>query len=51
MQSEILSRIVGHDYEGPAGIDMLVTSKGEVNLCVEINFRMTMGMANLLAAR
>lgn len=51
VQSEILSRIVGTDYEGPAGIDMLVTSEGMVNLCVEINFRMTMGIANLLATR
>ena len=31
------------NYFGPMGIDMLVTSDGEVCPCVELNWRMTMG--------
>ncbi len=30
-------------YDGPAGIDMLVTDEGIINPCIEINLRMTMG--------
>ena len=30
-------------YEGPVGVDMLVTADGRIHPCVEINFRMTMG--------
>lgn len=38
-------------YEGPVGVDMLVTSDGNLNPCVEINWRMTMGMAGVLAGK
>ncbi|MCR4994409.1 MAG: hypothetical protein K6A32_03375 [Bacteroidales bacterium] len=30
-------------YEGPIGVDMLITADGRIDPCVEINFRMTMG--------
>lgn len=36
-----------YGYYGPMGVDMLVTSDGYVNPCVEINWRMTMGHASL----
>ena len=35
-------------YSGPVGVDMLVTSGGRLHPCVEINWRMTMGMAAVL---
>ena len=35
-------------YEGPVGVDMLVTSAGTLHPCIEINWRMTMGMAAVL---
>ena len=35
-------------YEGPVGVDMLVTSDGSLHPCIEINWRMTMGMATVL---
>lgn len=35
-------------YEGPVGVDMLVTSDGSLHPCIEINWRMTMGMAAVL---
>ena len=35
-------------YQGPVGIDMLITRDGEICPCIEINWRMTMGMATLL---
>lgn len=38
-------------YEGPVGVDMLITSDGNLNPCVEINWRMTMGMAGVLAGK
>lgn len=38
-------------YEGPVGIDMLVTDRGNINGCVEINARMTMGLAAIYARR
>lgn len=30
-------------YDGPLGIDMLVTSEGHIHPCIEINLRQTMG--------
>ncbi len=36
-------------YSGPVGVDMLVTAEGTVHPCVEINWRMTMGMAKVLS--
>ena len=35
-------------YEGPVGVDMLVTSDGNLHPCIEINWRMTMGMVAVL---
>ncbi|MBR5466179.1 MAG: hypothetical protein IKU79_02045 [Bacteroidaceae bacterium] len=35
-------------YTGPIGVDMLVTTKGTLHPCIEINWRMTMGMAGIL---
>lgn len=42
-----LSQSIAPFYEGPIGIDMFVTSSGDINPCVEINLRQTMGMVNL----
>lgn len=36
------------NYRGPIGIDMMKLKDGRVHPCVEINFRMTMGMLALL---
>lgn len=36
------------NYRGPVGIDMMRFSDGRVHPCVEINFRMTMGLLALL---
>ncbi|MDE6006586.1 MAG: hypothetical protein K2G67_03425 [Muribaculaceae bacterium] len=47
-QKEALETIVCPDYDGPAGIDMLATPGGDINPCVEINLRHTMGMIGLL---
>lgn len=38
-------------YEGPVGVDMLVCSDGALHPCIEINWRMTMGMACVLECR
>ena len=35
-------------YHGPVGVDMLITTSGEICPCIEINWRMTMGMVSLL---
>lgn len=35
-------------YYGPIGVDMLITTTGEICPCIEINWRMTMGIATLL---
>lgn len=48
LQKYAIEKIVGKFYNGPLGIDMLVTESGAINPCVEINFRHTMGMLNLL---
>lgn len=47
-QKSALERVIGKDYDGPAGIDMLATVDGNVNCCVELNIRHTMGMTGLL---
>lgn len=36
-------------YNGPVGVDMMVTGDGSLHPCVEINWRMTMGMAEVMA--
>lgn len=50
-QRMALEKIVAPHYSGPLGIDMLVTDSGNVNPCVEVNLRHTMGMLNLLYHR
>ncbi len=47
-QQEIITSLIASVYDGPVGIDMLVTEAGAVNPCVEINLRHTMGMVGLL---
>ncbi len=47
-QQEALASLIAEDYDGPLGIDMLATTSGAVNPCVEINLRHTMGMLNLI---
>lgn len=47
-QREALNSIIAPHYEGPLGIDMLADTDGNINPCVEINIRMTMGMAAIL---
>ncbi|MDE7412199.1 MAG: hypothetical protein K2N05_00210 [Muribaculaceae bacterium] len=42
-QKEFLSDSIAPIYCGPVGIDMLADQSGDVNPCVEINLRMTMG--------
>lgn len=42
-----IEAVVGGKYNGPLGIDMLVTDSGNINPCVELNFRRTMGMINI----
>ena len=38
-----LQTVIGTDYDGPIGIDMLVTPAGTLHPCVELNLRHTMG--------
>ena len=47
-QREALDSLIAPYYSGPLGIDMLAEKDGNINPCVEINLRMTMGMATLL---
>ena len=35
-------------YNGPVGVDMMVLSDGTLDPCVEINWRMTMGMVAVM---
>lgn len=42
-QKLMLENYVAQYYEGPLGIDMLVTGDGNIHPCVEINIRNTMG--------
>lgn len=48
MQREAIAELIAKDYNGPLGVDMLATSEGKINACVEINLRMTMGLCRLL---
>lgn len=50
-QRMALDAIVAATYNGPVGIDMLVTPEGEINPCVELNLRHTMGMIYLEVKR
>ncbi len=47
-QKDAITSLIAPHYDGPLGIDMLATTEGDINPCVEINLRMTMGMATLL---
>lgn len=40
---QVLTETIAADYEGPLGVDMLSTTDGRLNLCVEVNLRRTMG--------
>ncbi|MCH5230042.1 MAG: hypothetical protein J1F12_08655 [Muribaculaceae bacterium] len=42
-QKTALEKIIGKSYTGPLGIDLLADTQGEINACVEINLRNTMG--------
>lgn len=42
-QREFIKNYISPFYNGPLGFDMLVTDKGKINPCVEINIRRTMG--------
>lgn len=48
LQKKSIEQIIAPEYEGPLGIDMLVTKSGVINPCVELNLRYTMGMIGLL---
>lgn len=48
-QQETIESLISPQYEGPLGIDMLADKQGNINPCVEINLRMTMGMATILS--
>ncbi len=41
---EAIEALIAPCYDGPLGIDMLATREGNVNPCVEINLRRTMGL-------
>lgn len=47
-QREALGSLIAPYYNGALGIDMLADKDGIINPCVEINLRMTMGMATIL---
>ena len=46
--STLNSQLSTLNYHGPIGIDMLKTADGHVHPCLEINFRMNMGILALL---
>ncbi|MDE5772932.1 MAG: hypothetical protein K2H86_00565 [Muribaculaceae bacterium] len=50
-QYDMLGKLIGKQYQGPLGIDMLVDRTGAIRGCIEINLRMTMGHATLLESR
>lgn len=41
--AQALTDIIAPYYSGPLGVDMLCDKTGAINLCVELNLRMTMG--------
>lgn len=47
-QKEALDSLIAPRYSGPLGIDMLATADGCIAPCIEINLRMTMGMAHII---
>lgn len=48
-QENAVRKLIAPHYDGPLGIDMLADREGNINPCVEINIRMTMGMAAILS--
>lgn len=42
-----IDSLIAPHYNGPVGIDMFSTVEGDLNPCVEINLRLTMGLAAL----
>lgn len=46
-QRDALSSLIAPHYSGPVGIDMLATSEGKINPCVELNLRQTMGLISI----
>ncbi len=48
LQKNAITELLGESYRGPLGIDMLVAEDGSVNMCVEVNLRMTMGHVEIL---
>lgn len=50
IQRNFIDRNISPYYSGPVGIDMLSFSNGEINPCVEINIRRTMGHVALKVA-
>lgn len=47
-QKDALEAMIAPHYSGLLGVDCLVDSQGDVNPCVEINLRRTMGMIGLM---
>lgn len=43
-QKHTLESVVAPFYNGPVGIDMMISTHGEIFACVEMNLRITMGM-------
>lgn len=53
---DALSAVLGHDYSGPVGVDMMIVRNPAddgtmLHPCVEVNLRHTMGMVALRLAR
>lgn len=48
IHKQLLAECLIGKYHGMAGIDMLVTDNGKLHPCVEINFRMNMGILSIL---
>lgn len=48
IHKQLLTECLIGKYHGMAGIDMLVTNNGKLHPCVEINFRMNMGILSIL---
>lgn len=46
-QRRALNGLIAPYYDGPLGIDMLADEEGNINCCVEINLRLTMGMLSI----
>lgn len=49
IQKQLIEALIAPSYCGPMGVDCMVCEGGRVNLCVEINLRMTMGHVAIAA--